>query len=590
MINHGHTIDQSIIPEVMAMYSRLNIMPRSLSLLHLLETPLSSPSIFSFSPATAEKEAQEVMMKCVEVMGDWQYAKRVFKTRLETGDTQAKSRLLRACFNLDDNAEILRICDNETDPSITQFRVAVMLNRFQFDEVLKATRAMNYQFPVETDTTSSTLRLRFFLTISSVITQLHDHQPKLAQLTTEHAIHTFSHTYMLSLRRADVDTRSSQPYLALLSLLKQTLTHSLSIKQLIGIVKVLAKEHSNSVQTWFDILVFQKSLAFCIHDPIQRSVELPHCSFHVQHMPKETLNERSNQFRGYFNLLKQQGNDHALIRVGYAWSKLLLMEGNENESVSVLKEVESLCQRMDDEYCLEIQQKCEKRLIELTASPPSGHSLSVHGIWCEVLLRDWTNDLSEERCEAILSQLIEALRGVSEISSTTHYYVVYVLFELLTRYSPSLDTQFSIPAIIPLFPLLIHALPSLQSSSITSLLALIPSNKELAAKFMVTLLARQEVLDPALVAALQRQTPNLVIEAETMSREFRAIADSKFVRVISLLDGVNPDQWTDQNREDFELVLQGPNTSPLDEELTREVSLPQNWKISEVYLSMQNYG
>ena len=109
---------------------------------------------------------------------------------------------------------------------------------------------------------------------------------------------------------------------------------------------------------------------------------------------------------------------------------------------------------------------------------------------------------------------------------------------------------------------------------------------------MVTLLARQEVLDPALVAALQRQTPNLVIEAETMSREFRAIADSKFVRVISLLDGVNPDQWTDQNREDFELVLQGPNTSPLDEELTREVSLhlPQNWKISEVYLSMQNYG
>ena len=138
MINHGHTIDQSIIPEVMAMYSRLNIMPRSLSLLHLLETPLSSPSIFSFSPATAEKEAQEVMMKCVEVMGDWQYAKRVFKTRLETGDTQAKSRLLRACFNLDDNAEILRICDNETDPSITQFRVAVMLNRFQFDEVLNS--------------------------------------------------------------------------------------------------------------------------------------------------------------------------------------------------------------------------------------------------------------------------------------------------------------------------------------------------------------------------------------------------------------------------------------------------------------------
>ena len=91
----------------------------------------------------------------------------------------------------------MRICDNETDPSITQFRVAVMLNRFQFDEVLKATRAMNYQFPVETDTTSSTLRLRFFLTISSVITQLHDHQPKLAQLTTEHAIHTFSHTYRL---------------------------------------------------------------------------------------------------------------------------------------------------------------------------------------------------------------------------------------------------------------------------------------------------------------------------------------------------------------------------------------------------------
>lgn len=37
-----------------------------------------------------------------------------------------------------------------------------------------------------------------------------------------------------------------------------------------------------------------------------------------------------------------------------------------------------------------------------------------------------------------------------------------------------------------------------------------------------------------------------------MSLEFRAIADSKFVRVISLLDGVNPDQWTDQNREDFE--------------------------------------
>ena len=461
-----------------------------------------------------------------------------------------------------------------------------MLNRFQFDEVLKDTRAMNYQFPVEMDTTSSTLRLRFFLTISAVITQLHDHQPKLAQHTTERAIHTFSHIYMLSLRRADVDTRSSQPYLALLSLLKQTLSHSLSIKQLTGIVKVLAKEHSNSVQNWFDILVFQKSLAFCIKDPHQRSVELPHCSFHVQNMPKETLHERSNQFRGYFNLLKQQGNDHALIRVGYAWSKLLLMEGAEQEGIGVLKEVESLCERMNDEDSLEMHQKCERRLIELTASPPNSCCLSVHEIWCDILMRELPSELSPAKCEAMLAQLIEAFRGVSEIASITHIHFVYILFELLTHSSLSFNTQFSIPVLTPLFPVLIHSLPSFHSPSIRSLLALIPSNKELAAKFMIPLLSRQELLDPALVAALRRQTPKLLIEAETLSRELGTILYSKYMSVISLLDRMNRgDLWNEQSRDDVQEIIQGPQLITLDEELTRELSLrlPSNWTFSDVF-------
>lgn len=589
VIHHHYPLDTSIIPEVMSMYSRLNATPRSLSLFHLLECPSDlSDGLSLFSPSVAAEQAQEVMIKCVEVMGDWQYAKGFFKTRLEEGDTQAKMNLLRACFNLDDNSEILRICANETDPSITQFRVAVMLNRFQFDEVLKTTRAMHYKFPVEADTTSSTLRLRFFLTISAVITQLHDKQEKLAQSTTERAIHTFSQVYMRSLRHADVSTYSSQPYLALLSLLKQTLTHSLSVNQMARIVKVLAKENSNSIKNWFDILVFQKSLAFCLRDQIQSSVELPHCSFHLQHVPKETLSERSNQFRGYFNILKQQGNDHALIRIGYAWSKLLLMEGQEKESVGVLKEVREVCERVDDEDGITIKQKCEKRLTELTASPPSCKSLSVSEIWCEMLMRDWSDSPTEEKGQVILSQLIEAFRGINEIASVTHYHFIYILFELLTHYSFSIHTQFSLPSLTPIFPLLIHALPSLQSPSITSLLSLISSNKELAAKFLLMLLAQEEILDPVLMGTLQRRVPNLVIEAEMVSRELRSIADSKLVRIGTFLDDITlTDSWTDYNREDFEVLLRGPNVMPLDEEITRELTLrlQMNWTISDVFLS-----
>ena len=260
--------------------------------------------------------------------------------------------LLRAYFALDANQTILQLVPASLSPSLTQFRVAALLNNFQFEQAIEATKAMNFSFPIMQETDQSSLRLQFFLTLSSIMASLQSQHVDTAKTILNTSIHHFSQIYARSARKIDM-IDCQLPHLALLTVMKEALFEMVPTEQCCRMLHVLAKEQKQDLQNWFDILVFQKSFRFCFKDRLFHTMDLPHCSIHVDTIPDETIHEYSSLFQRYYSTLQREGKLVSVKRVGYAWSKLLEREGRVDDCISLLQQVRHACE-IDHDVVLKV--------------------------------------------------------------------------------------------------------------------------------------------------------------------------------------------------------------------------------------------
>ena len=306
--------------------------------------------------SNADKDLLQVKDRCVELLGDWQYAKSYFNTKTSSSSSSPSNTqppatpspaVLRAYFALDANQTILQLVPSSFSSSLTQFRVAALLNDFQFEQAIQETKAMHCSFPIMQETDQSSLRLQFFLTLSSIMTYLHTQNTEAAKRVLNTSIHHFSQIYARSARKIDM-VGCQSPHLALLTVMKEALFEMVPTGQCCRMLHVLAGEQKQDLQNWFDILVFQKSFRFCFKDRLFHTIDLPHCSIHVDSLADETIHEYSSLFQRYYSTIQREGKFVSIKRVGYAWSKLLEREGRVDECVSLLYQVRHACEHDHD--------------------------------------------------------------------------------------------------------------------------------------------------------------------------------------------------------------------------------------------------
>ena len=302
--------------------------------------------------SNADIDLLQVKDRCVELLGDWKYAKSYFKTKSSSSSnlqspTVPSPAMLRAYFALNANQTILQLVPSSFSSSLTQFRVAALLNDFQFEQAIQETKAMNCSFPIMRETDQSSLRVQFFLTLSSIMTYLQDQNIEAARSVLNTSIHHFSQIYARSARRIDiVDCQS--PHLALLTVMKEALFGIVPIDHCCRMLQVLAGEQKQDLQNMFDILVFQKSIRFCFKDRLFHTVDLLHDSIHVDSLAEETVHEYSSLFQRYYSTIQRECKFVSIKHVGYAWSKLLEREGRVDECVSLLCQVRHACEQDHD--------------------------------------------------------------------------------------------------------------------------------------------------------------------------------------------------------------------------------------------------
>ena len=331
----------SILPEAIQMARSLSVTPLSFT---LLQTFSESPQLFSQTPDT--EDAQSVMEQCIELLGDWEYAKDYYANSRHSCSTV---RLLQACFNLDDNRTILDLCSREEDPSVAQYRVAALLNQMRFQEVIRVVHKTEDPFPMEGDKGDSTPRLKFFLTMSRVITELSDGHLTQARRVTEQAIRPFTQTYLQSIRRVAMEHTTVQPYLALLSVLRLLLAGSLHQNEIASLLSGIASHVASSFQSLCDLFLFKESVRF-VGPSNGQDVLLPPYSLRLDALPAETVADRSSLFRRLFSECQSMGQSDRVVPIGFLWSQLLRIEGKASESLQILQIIRDECRSRENRF------------------------------------------------------------------------------------------------------------------------------------------------------------------------------------------------------------------------------------------------
>ena len=339
-IHHRLPLSIAILPESIQMAHSLSATPLSSTLLQQFS---EEPQLFSQTPDTAD--AQSVMEQCIELLGDWRYAKDYYANSHHSRSTV---RLLQACFNLDDNRTILDVCSEQEDPSVTQYRVAALLNQLRFPEVIRFMHSKS-PFPVEGDNGESSPRLKFFLALSRVITELSDGHLSQARSVAEQAIRPFTQTYLQSIRRMAVENSTVQPYLAMMSVLRLVLAGSLHQKEMVSLLRGIASHVVDSFQSWCDLFLFKESVRFL--DPSGgQDMLFPPYSLRLDALPSEAVAERSSLLRKLFSQCRSDGQSDRVVPIGFLWSQLLRSEGNVPESLRVLQIVRAECRSKGDRF------------------------------------------------------------------------------------------------------------------------------------------------------------------------------------------------------------------------------------------------
>ena len=340
-IQYRHPLSITVLPEAIQMVHSLSTIPLSFTLLQSLA---KSPQLFAQTPDASD--AQSVMEQCIELLGDWKFAKDYYANSRHACSTM---RLFQACFNLDDNQTILGLCNQKENPSVAQYHVAALMNQLRFQEVIRVVHETKDPFPVEGDKGESNHRLKFFLTVSRVITELSDGHLEQARRTTERAIRPFTQSYLQSIRHTDLEHTTVQPYLALLSVLRLALAGSLHPNEMASLLSEMASHVGDSFQNWCDLFLFEESMRF-VNPSSGLDVPLAPYSLRLDALPSEVIADRSVLFRRLFFDCRSEGQLERLVPIGFLWSQLLRSEGNVSESLWVLQIVRDACRSRNDRF------------------------------------------------------------------------------------------------------------------------------------------------------------------------------------------------------------------------------------------------
>ena len=178
----------------------------------------------------------------------------------------------------------------------------------------------------------------------------------------------------------------------------------------------------------------------------------------------------------------------------------------------------------------------------LPLSAPATDSLPVLESWCEMCMRGFESAPAEEQ-------------SITDCESLSHHHPLYILFKLLVH-SPSFApavAELPLSVLLPLFPSII------QSTPISSLLALIVATKSSVSQFLLSLLSvGEDKLDPSIRQTLQRRFPSLLSEARLLCRDLQRVVDSKYLALRSYLSSCSELSLSAPALERVQHILESP--------------------------------
>ena len=170
-------------------------------------------------------------------------------------------------------------------------------------------------------------------------------------------------------------------------------------------------------------------------------------------------------------------------------------------------------------------------------------------------MRGFESAPSEEQFNEVLSPLLRALSSITDCESLSHHHLLYILFKLLVH-SPSIApavAELPLSVLLPLFPSII------QSTPISSLLALIVATKSSVSQFLLSLLSvGEDKLDPSIRQTLQRRFPSLLSEARLLCRDLQRVVDSKYLALRSYLSSCSELSLSAPALERVQHILESP--------------------------------